>query len=201
MFRTLAIIIGLAGLAVTQGQAGLLITPVNDHLTVAAGDVITLRVSIDNGDDADIYLNGTAVNVSGLSFTYSDIFADYLTANFAAVPALGTLNPFDLATVTVSDPLLDDPGDYELTYAFFGGADPFAGDYLGTASFTFTIPTPDTIPDPVGSTVPEPSTWALLGGAAPVLLLIRRCRSSRRCFSSSAASHPATSHPRLTFGG
>ncbi len=161
MIRHLLTLAVFGVLLAPQSRAGVLMTMLNPNVSAAPGSTVTFKATISNGEGYELFLNNSAVNIVGSSFTYNDLFA-FLPISIGDGLSSG---PVDLVEVTLSMPLLDPPGIYAGTYTLLGGPDFFTQNVLATGDFTITI-----------GDVPEPGTWVLLASAVPVFALLNRRR-------------------------
>ena len=168
--KTLLKILTLGALATAGAWGGIVITFDAPSQTGHPGDTLNFFGVISNTGSDTVFLNGDPLTLAGLSFAVTDQF-------FTTVPISLDGNTssrdIDLFDVTVSNPLLDPPGEYLGSYGLIGGVDGDASDNLASANFDVTTA-------PGGTAVPEPSTGFLLGVALVSSFIVKflGCRAN-----------------------
>ncbi|MDX2154038.1 MAG: PEP-CTERM sorting domain-containing protein [Bryobacteraceae bacterium] len=156
----------LAVLFSTGGAAAPLFVLDNSTRVAMPGEILVFAGSITNEGTDEVFLNGTSFTVSSV-LLWLDDNPFYLNTPVTLVGGAHFYG--ELFTVAIDS--LAEPGTYTGTFTILGGSDAQAFDVVGINSFDVTV-----------STVPEPSTVAMLISAAALLALYRcnvsRCRST-----------------------
>ena len=167
--KTLLCTLILATLGAAAAQAATItITLDQPNQFATPGTTVDFFGTITNNTTGTIFLNSDSFNLSGASLTLDDgpFFAN---APLSLAPGAnsGDIEIFD---VSVSSPLQDAAGFYAGSFSVLGGVDGNASVGLGSAAFSV-----DTAPHP--SSVPEPTSIALLlTGASTLLPIAQKAR-------------------------
>jgi hypothetical protein len=153
--KTLLRILILGALATAGAWGGIVITFDAPSQTGHPGDILNFLGVISNTGSDTVFLTEDSLNLAGLSLATTDQF---LTTVPVSLDGNTSSRDIDLFDVTVSNPLLDPPGEYLGSYGLIGGVDGDASDNLASANFDVTTAAG-------GATVPEPGSWLLLGTA------------------------------------
>lgn len=155
-----------AALLATGANASILVTFNQPLLSGVAGDLLVFSGSIQNTGVSEIFLNDSSLNFTGdnVNFTVTNNFLVNVPLSVAGGATASGLNLFE---ILISPTFAAAFTTYTGSYSLIGGEDGNAQDLLTSASFSAAVNT---------SGVPEPSTTALMGGAALALLLRRSFR-------------------------
>ena len=176
--KTLLCTLMLAALGSVAAKADT-VTITFDQPTVSAsaGDTFQVFGTITNTSGSTVFLNGDSFTVGGSSLSIVDQFFANVPISLASGGSSGDIELFD---VTVSNPLLDAPGSYGISYTVLGGVDGTAQDVVGGPSKSGVSISVTTKAGT--SAVPEPASIYLLLGGVPVAFapMVRRMQAAAR---------------------